>query len=81
MLFRWSPSYTQIELSQYRIIKTIWSFISQNFSYRSTEFEVGNQSYQRWSYIYNNSNIPQTPVYAQLHYALYKFSSDRNASS
>lgn len=30
---------------------------------------------------YNNSNIPQTPVYAELHYALYKFDSDGNASS
>lgn len=30
---------------------------------------------------YNNSNIPQISVYAQLHYALYKFGSDRNASS
>ena len=30
---------------------------------------------------YNNSNIPQIPVYAQLHYALYKFGSDGNASS
>lgn len=30
---------------------------------------------------YNNSNIPQTLVHAQLHYALYKFGSDGNASS
>lgn len=30
---------------------------------------------------YNNSNIPQTPVHAQLHYALYKFCSDGYASS
>lgn len=30
---------------------------------------------------YNNSNIPQTPVHAQLHYALYKFGSDGKAGS
>ena len=30
---------------------------------------------------YNNSNILQTPVHAQLHYALYKFGSDGNASN
>ena len=30
---------------------------------------------------HNNSNIQQTPVYAQLHYALYKLGSDGNASS
>ena len=28
------------------------------------------------SIFYNNSNIPQTPIHAQLHYALYKFCSD-----
>lgn len=27
---------------------------------------------------YNNSNMPQTPVYAQLHYVLYKLGSDGN---
>ena len=30
---------------------------------------------------YNNSNIPQTPIHAQLYYALYKFGSDGNTSS
>lgn len=30
---------------------------------------------------YNNSNIPQTLIYAQLHYASYKFGSDGNACS
>ena len=30
---------------------------------------------------YNNSNIQQTPVYAQLHYELYKLGSDGNAGS
>lgn len=31
--------------------------------------------------LYNNSNILQTLIHMQLHYALYKFGSDRNASS
>lgn len=46
---RWS--YTQIELGQYRITKTIWWSILQNSSYGSTEFLVCDKSYHRWSHI------------------------------